>query len=121
MRPIPLKLREKMSQDPYYSRCCINDYECDGTVQWHHAIEVSGRQIDEEWSIVPACKHHHDHTNKEYIDRLQLIALERATVEELKGISKAIDLIQRRTYLRDKYNAPGSVGIYSALGGGKGE
>jgi hypothetical protein len=103
MRPIPKKLREEMSQDPYYSRCCLNDHECEGRVTWHHTIIIRNRQISEKWAIVPACQYHHDHTNKEYLERLELVALNRASVTDLQAISKAIDWVQRRSYLRSKY------------------
>jgi hypothetical protein len=100
LNPIPLKLRKEIAEDPYMKKCCL----CGNPkVQWNHAIIYKGRQLNEKWAIVPACEDHHDHKNREYIERLQLIALNRASIEQLQAISKAFDFIQRRDYLRGKY------------------
>jgi hypothetical protein len=98
MRPIPKKLRDELNGDPYYSRCCLNDEDCSGRIEWHHAINYR-TQLNERWAIVPTCYNHH-YGGKEYLERLELVALERATIEQLQAISKAVNYIQRRDYLR---------------------
>jgi hypothetical protein len=95
MRSIPLKLRAELAADPFMKKCCL----CGKRPQWHHAIIISGRQLNEKWAIVPACEEHH----RDSLEKLELIALNRATHEELQAISKAIDFFQRRSYLREKY------------------
>jgi hypothetical protein len=107
VRPIPKKLRKEISLDLYYSTCCIDDRMCEGPIQLHHAVIQSGRQLNEKWAIVPACIVHHNHRNKEYLERLELEALNRATDEQLLEISKATDFIHRRGYLRDRYGTDG--------------
>jgi hypothetical protein len=51
MRPIPKKLRDELNSDPYYSRCCLNNGDCDGRVEWHHTIIYQSRQLQEKWAI----------------------------------------------------------------------
>ena len=54
---IPKKLREKLSNNPWYSKCC----RCGSSpVEWHHVFQYSGKSIQEEFSIIPACKRCHD-------------------------------------------------------------
>jgi hypothetical protein len=105
MRPIPKKLRNEMNADPYYKVCCMNNRDCEGRLEWHHTIIHSGRQLNEKWAIVPACKHHHDNDE----EQLQLLALNRATIEELSVISKAIRWVERREYLRAKYSDASNI------------
>jgi hypothetical protein len=101
MRPIPKKLREEMSTDPYYSRCCLNDHECEGRIEWDHTTTHQGRQVNEKWAIIPVCQYHH--REQRFKELRQLVALNRASVTDLQAISKAINWVQRRDYLRSKY------------------
>lgn len=61
MRPIPAHIKRQMLADPFYEQCC-----CCGAkpVQWHHALQYGGRQINRKWAIVPACKKCHDDVDK---------------------------------------------------------
>ena len=96
MRPIPPKLKEELNADPFMKLCCLCGVI---KVQFHHAIEYKGSQLNERWAIVPACKECHDNR----LEELQLKALNRATKEELARISKAESFEQRRLYLTGKY------------------
>jgi hypothetical protein len=100
MRPIPKKLRDILNKDPFMAVCCLADSECDGRIEFDHAVEYRGRQVNEIWAIVPVCEHHH--AGQQYKERRQLVALNRATVQELEAMSKT-NWIQRRDYLRTKY------------------
>ena len=96
MRPIPSKLRQEISQDNFMKKCCLcyNQFP-----EWHHAIIFQGKQLNEKWAIVPACKWCH----KNRLEELEYVALERATDEELQRISKGVNYKQRRDYLDEKY------------------
>ena len=84
MSPIPIKLREELSQDPYYSRCARKfDGNCSGRITWEHAFEYQGRQIQERWSILPLCWHHHLGEGLDK-DKNHWIALHRATVDDFQ-------------------------------------
>lgn len=103
MRPIPIELREEMSQDPYMSTCCMAGIgDCVGRIEWHHNLIFAGRQVNEKWCILPLCKRHHDN-----IDGGKAICnwimLNRATDEELKPYCKAIDYIDMRRRLNNIY------------------
>jgi hypothetical protein len=101
MRPIPKKLRDTLNKDPFMAVCCLADSECDGRIEFDHTIIHQGRQLNERWAIVPVCEHHHD--GQQYKERRQLVALNRASWTDLLMISKAVNWIQRRDYLRTKY------------------
>ena len=103
MRPIPQKLRKEMSADPYYDICVRrNDGWCDGRITWEHAIIFRGWQLNEKWAIIPLCEYHHlgDGLDK---NKNRMIALNRATNEELKSISQAVDYLQLKIFLNKKY------------------
>lgn len=81
-RPIPPKMRQAMSEDPYYKRCARDSFECNGRITWEHAFTYKGRRLNEVWAIIPLCWHHHlgSGLNK----RLnRIIAMSRATDEDL--------------------------------------
>jgi hypothetical protein len=103
MRKIPEKLRAEMSVDPYYKICAREDEECSGRITWEHSIIFAGKQLNEKWAILPLCEYHHLYggLNKEMNE---YIALNRATDEELRSISKAVDYLHKRNYLNSKYN-----------------
>lgn len=76
---------------------------CNGRVEWEHAITIAGRQLQTTWAILPVCTFHHrgGGMDKRYHE---WVALNRATDEELNTYSKA-NLIQKRNYLNTVYGA----------------
>lgn len=92
MRPIPLKLREEMSEDNFYKKCVLQDENCSGKIEFHHNLIYAGRQVNEKFCILPVCKFHHDHEkNSEIKKRLNWIMWNRATKEQIQKYSKAVD------------------------------
>ena len=83
MRPIPLKLRKQLENDPYYKSCARKDRDCEGRITWEHVWIYAGKQINEKFAIIPLCMYHHlgNGLNKQ---RNQQISLSRATEEELQ-------------------------------------
>lgn len=107
MRKISLKVKEQLLQEP---QVCSrrSDGSCKGRITWEHALTYAGKQIDEVWAIIFLCEYHHAVNN--YQDNGNLtkkknvwIALNRATDEELKKYSKAINLIEQRERLNKIY------------------
>lgn len=109
MRPIPKKMLREILEDPHYHGCARSDISCKGRITLEHAIIFRGRQLNEKWAIIPLCAFHHS------VDQFQdgpglnkeiniMIALNRATNEELFAISKVIDYIWMRDVLNGKYN-----------------
>lgn len=101
-----------MAQDPEYKRCLrasvLGDHECQADpatgrlIEWEHAIIYAGKQLQEKWAIIPICWHTHrgPGLNKRINE---MLALNRATDEDLKKISKSTDYIHLRKYLNKKY------------------
>lgn len=92
---IPPKLREQLSQDPFYRQCAYRTKRiylasgfplwrnCKGRITWEHALLYAGKQVQETFAIIPLCWYHHlgDGLNK----RINIqIALSRATPADLK-------------------------------------
>lgn len=105
MRSIPYKLRNQLSNDPYYRKCARGNIDCNGRITWEHAIIYAGKQLNEKWAIIPLCEYHHSVNKHQDGDGLNkdfnvCIALNRATDEELKRASKVINY----TYVRDTLN-----------------
>lgn len=98
---MPLKLRDELSNDPYYRRCCVSGSNSE-KIDFHHNLIFAGRQVNEKWCILPLAKSIHDNIarNKEVCD---WIMLNRGTDEELERYSKAVDLLRRREVLNNKY------------------
>lgn len=107
MRAISPKVKEKILERP---QICARHLEgtCKGNLTWEHAIIHAGRQLDEAWAIIILCEYHHAVNN--YQDNGDLkkelnvfYALNQATDEELKRVSKAINYLELRTRLNKKY------------------
>lgn len=103
MRPIPLKLRAEMADDPFYKQCCLAYLEnCSGKIEWHHVIIHAGKQLNEKWAIVPACQYHHKRAeNRAIKEQFLIIALNRTTDEHLETLSRAINY----KHLKNRLNA----------------
>jgi hypothetical protein len=63
MNNIPPKLRNELSKKPFYNKCERGRLgftsECEGRITWEHAIYYAGKQVQEEWAIIPLCEYHH--------------------------------------------------------------
>lgn len=99
MRKIPIKIRNAIAESKKNVRCAICGDK--NNVEWHHVWIYAGRQINEHWAIVGACKNHHDRVNveieiKEQFERISLL---QATDEDLAKYPKK-DWSQIKRYLK---------------------
>lgn len=115
-KPIPLKMRAEMDQDPTMHICMRNalldDHTCERDplkpwqeVEWEHVFTFGGSKVNQKWAIISICYlvHRGGKLNKE-INRW--IALNRATSEELKAVSKAVPYLNMREHLNKIYGVP---------------
>lgn len=105
--------RKRLSKDPFYARCVRHKEDtCKGRITWEHAFIYAGKQIDEDWAILPLCEYHHD--VGEYQDRGDLdkalgqyVSLARAvstgTFEEIQRVYPRTNWEQLFKYLKSKY------------------
>lgn len=107
MRKISQKVKEQILKR---EQICARHEEgtCRGNLTWEHAIIHAGRQLDEAWAIVILCEYHHAVNNYQDGGDLNkemniMFALNQATDEELKRVSKAIDYIKLRERLNNLY------------------
>ena len=57
---IPPDIREQLSDDPFMTYCIAGDgWDCDGRIEWQHALTYAGRRVNELWAILPMCSLHH--------------------------------------------------------------
>lgn len=99
MRPIPKKLREELSNDPYYKKCCITGL---GDVEWHHNLIFAGRQVNQKFCILPLNKEVHRNIVK-YKERCDWIMWNRANYRQRDEYGKAINVHTRYAQLNKKY------------------
>ena len=111
MNNIPPKMNKTMDADPAYKVCSmygIMGHTCRGRVTREHTVIFGGKQVQSLWAIIPLCAGGHG------VDSFQddgsvpkevrvWVALNRATDDELRAISKATDYIRERTRLNLKY------------------
>lgn len=92
MRPIPVKLRNELSEDKFYKKCCLQSSDCKGRIEFHHNLIFAGKQVNESFCILPLCHWHHEREKHQiFKEKLNWIMWCRATNEEVKKYSKAID------------------------------
>ena len=107
MRKVSKKVRDQLISEP--DICARRkDGGCDGSITWEHAVTFAGRQLDKAWAIIKICEYHHavnKHQDGGDLDKEKNlhVALNRATDEELKEISKAKDYIKEKERLNAKY------------------
>lgn len=102
---IPDKMREEMSQDPFYSKCAITGEK--GDIQWHHNLTWQGKRVNEKFCIIPLARWVHDNIVN-FKEKCNWIMTNRMTDEELEKYSKAIDykaLRDRLNKIYGKYNS----------------
>lgn len=107
-KPIPKQLREEMSQDKFYSKCCIADETCNGKIDWHHNLRsyINGNKgrVNEKFCILPVCKSHHNKADTtEVKEKLDWVMWNRASEQQIIYYSKAISYQQIKQYLNTKY------------------
>lgn len=112
---MPASLKEDISNDPEYTRCALKGLligslgPCEGRVTREHAMYYKGLKIQEKWAIPPICACHHgvdqyqDGPGEAPKEVRQWVALNRATDQDLKKISKCVDYIRLREFLNKKY------------------
>ena len=111
MTPIPKKLKDELLADPFYGVCARAGYHghvCDGRITFEHSLIYAGKQLQTRYAIVPLCAKAHSvdfhqdggDLNKEIN---QWIALSRATPEEIRSISKAVNYSFQKTRLENKH------------------
>ena len=107
MRKISPQVKAKLLEEP--NVCArAKDGSCKGRITWEHALTYAGKQIDEVWAIIKLCEYHHAVNTYQDMGALNKkvnvwIALNRATDDELRKYSKAIDLIKRREFYNMVY------------------
>lgn len=117
MNRIPQSLRKKMSADPYYKVCCITGLRqsAGDPIEWHHNLIFAGKQVQARFAILPIKRTFHLNINRTHIkEKIDWIMLNRASEEELRQYSKAVDLGRRRSELNAKF------GVYKEPLGGEG-
>lgn len=100
-----------MLESPSYKVCMLRAYPghvCGGRITLEHAMIHAGRQVNEEWAIIACCARGQEvdfyqdaHTMDKNLNKW--VALNRATDDELRAMSKAIDLIRERDRLNGIY------------------
>ena len=107
MRKISKPVMDKLLEE---KQICYRDSEgtCEGRMTLDHTLTYGGGQIDEAWAILWTCAFHHDVDEFQgggNLDREKSIwfALNKATDEELRQYSKAINYIELRKRLNKKY------------------
>lgn len=104
MQPIPMKLRRKLSDNPFMRKCCWCGVE--SGIEWNHALIYSGRQISEEYAIIPLCrKCHRGYSGtikaeiKEYCEMLAIVR----GLQDLIIKYPKFNWLQRKDYLTKKF------------------
>lgn len=124
MKPIPKKLKSEILLDPFYDKCArkgLQGHKCSGRITWEHAVRYAHNQVNQKWAIIPLCAKAHSVDNWQDVGDLDKqvnlwIALNRASDDELRAISKAMDYVRERVRLNALYGVwgPPQVGDISA-------
>lgn len=103
MKKIPLALVNEIKNDPFYNQCCISGKsQKDTKIDWHHNLIFAGSQVNEKWCILPLARDIHDRITF-YKEKCDWIMLNRASIDDLKRYSKAIDYLSLKEKLNKKY------------------
>lgn len=111
MRRIPDRMRSRVlayaRRHPCLRREAFRDHECRGRTTLEHALIYAGRQVNEDWAIVPLCAY--AHSVDEWQDRgildkekNEYLALSRMPAEALAVYPRS-SWARRLLYLQGKY------------------
>lgn len=124
MNNTPSKLLKELRADPEYTRCSLLGYHtCGGRITLEHALIFAGRQVQERYAIIPVCAAgqevdlYQDAGTMDK-DRNRWVALNRATPDQLRGISKVINYpreLARLNTIYGPYTAPAIPKTATAL------
>lgn len=92
---IPPAIRNRLENDLFMKRCCIEDRNCEGRIEWHHALIFGGKRVNEWWCILPVCTYHHA-KEAQFKEELNTVMANRASVEELTPYCKVINYLNYR-------------------------
>lgn len=102
MNPIPIKLREELSKDPFMKKCVFTgDIK---NVSWEHCWTYAGKQINEKWAIVPLRRDLNVNMQANVKEYCRWISINRATDEDFAKYPK-VDWQQKKKYLNSIYNS----------------
>lgn len=109
--PIKLSNRKDMALDPFYKKCSLEGrqgHECGGKITWEHTLIYAGKKLQDPWAIIPLCERGHAVNNYQDAGTMKKelnvwVSLNRATDDELRAISKAVDYIRERNRLNKIY------------------
>lgn len=109
MNNTPPKLKKELLADPEYQRCMLLGYHaCGGRMTLEHALINAAKQVQKRFAIIGVCaagqevdQYQDAHTMNKELN--VWCALNRATDDELRSISKAINYFRMRDWLNSKY------------------
>ena len=97
-----------MANDNSMLICIYNNKDCSRRVEWEHAWNYAGKQIQEEWAIIPCCTYHHrgnglDKDFNRYKSLIKAFSLsDRGLIDIIKKYPRK-NWLQEWVYLRNKY------------------
>lgn len=104
------ELRQEIDADPEYQICMLSGYHtCEGRPTNEHALYYANKKIQQKFAIVKVCAAGHgvdqfQDSDKELPKDMRVwVALNRATNEELRSISKVVDYPHEKDRLNLKY------------------
>ena len=97
---IPKKIRDPLSKDPRMKKCIA----CGSlnNIQWHHALDYSGRSMQETYAIQPLCEPCHMGNSMrptKYADAMSELVAITMGLSELQTKYPKFDWLQRKKYL----------------------
>lgn len=100
-----------LARDPFMKRCIHDNEECDGRVEFEHALIYAGKQVVAWWSIVPVCTYHH--RGKGLIkDFNQAVAFGRLYSEVNLSSGKSLTELADQLYPKNSWRIEYLIGKY---------
>ncbi len=81
--PIPVAIREELSNDPFMARCVLESSLCAGRIEWMHVLTYGGKRQNAKYLIIPGCHYHHYHEARY---RMEINAVLRQRIFDLGAV-----------------------------------
>lgn len=106
MRPIPASLKQRLLEEQDMETCCHCGRKAD--ITWEHPWTYAGKQINEIWSVIPACRKCHLGRNgtgtKGFKDSARYESIKRLIASGFENIDK---------YNKDPLTWPNRIHYYT--------
>ena len=85
---MPPELRARLQLQARMHKCALDDEDCDGRLEWHHAVIFGGSKLEVWWAVHALCFYHHSIADRKDIRAILVALMHKLGGDEVKEYEK---------------------------------